>query len=486
MMAAGELPDLVCFHNHNQASDAIKANLLTPLDSYLSKMPNVSKNGATSLAYFRDTLGGGKTYLIGQGIGKTVFTGGFNYSVNLRWDLYKKIGKPALNSMDDLIPMLQAMQKIEPTTPDGKKVYGFSLWPDWDGDSTLMSVAYTGFYGVETWDAYAEYDSVTGKTVNQLSDESMYKKALAFLFRANQAGLMDPDSITQRFENARAKFKDGRTLFAPWSWVGNVAYNTAAGADGKTNEDSGKGYVSMFPKNMKTHLEQSSPIGYYPWAIGKTKKLDDALKFLDFWFSVESSSIIANGMEGTDWVMKDGVPTITEKGIADMDSGAHAKAMAFYTHPGLLSGFYNDKTGFPIGRGFWPQVLNRAPTSKIEQDYYANMGISNIFDGFDLKTHSSKRIAYNLKPVMDDDTKALISKISPIVKTASWQMIFAKSEAEFESIWKDMQAKANGLGLDKVYKTGIDILQETFKRTQKYGDPEVIVVLKGKTSIYKH
>jgi len=479
MLAAGELPDLICFHNdRTPVTQAIEAGLLLPLDKYLDKMPNVKKYGTKSLQFFADTLGKGTPYVIGQGIANSVFTGYANWSINLRWDLYKKIGMPPINTMNDLIPILSAMQKLEPQTPDGRKMYGVSFWPDWDGNSMFMASEYTSMYGVETWDGYAEYNAANNTIVNQLSDASVYKKGLEFFYSMNQAGLLDPDSLTQRFDNARAKYQDGRALMAFHGWVSD-RYNTATAKEGGTNQDNGRGFVPMYNKDMKVLVDQGSPTGVYPWAISAdTKNLDVALKFLDFWFSVESSSIIANGFEGEDWTMLDGKPVLTAKGLQELDDGTHSKTYGFYTHPGLDGGFYNAKTGAAISSGYWDQIVNRPPTSPVKLDYLTTKGIKNPFDGFDPKKNTSIRISYGLRPTMDDDIQAMVGKIAPIVKTASWQMVFAKDKAEFEQIWKDMQTKAEGLGLAKVFEAGKTTTLRTLELSKQYGDTTIIGINK--------
>lgn len=479
MLAAGELPDLICFHtDRTPVLQAIEAGLLLPLDKYLDRMPNVAKNGDKSLAFFADTLGDGTSYVIGQGIANSVFTGYTNYSINLRWDLYKQIGMPPITTLDDIIPILSEMQKLEPRTPDGRRTYGFSFWPDWDGSAIFMASEYTSMYGVETWDGYAEYNAATGEIINQLSDASWYKKGLEFFFNMNQAGLLDPDSLTQRFDNARAKYQDGRAMMSFHGWVSD-RYNTATAPEGGTNRDHGRGFVPLFNKDAKVLVDQSSPTGVYPWAISaNTKNLDAALKFLDFWFSVEAASIIYNGFEGESWNIVDGQPMLTEKGLQELDDGTHAKVYGFYTHPGLNSGFYNERTGTAIGKMFWDQIVNRHPTCPVRIDYFETKGINNPFDGFDPQENTAIRIAWGLRPTLDDDIQIIVSRIAPIVKTASWQMVFAKDKAEFERIWKDMQVKAEGLGLQKAYEAGRANTIRTLELTEKYGDPTVIGINK--------
>lgn len=473
MMAAGELPDLVCFHDVTQASDAINAKLLMPLDENMDKLPNLAKNADKSLAYFRDTIGNGKTYVVGQGINTAIFEGLANWQINLRWDLYKKIGMPAINTMYDLIPILKEMQKLEPKNSSGKKVYGVSLWPDWDGNSLFITSEFTSFYGVETWAGYAEYNAVTDTVGNQLADDSWYKKGIKFFYDLNKAGLLDPDSLTQRFDNGRSKYQDGRALMAFHSWVSG-GFNGVEGNDEKL-----VGFVPFYPKDMKVLLDQSSPIGVYPWSIGNPKeKKEQALKFLDFWFSIDSSSIINNGFEGEDWVMKDGVPTVTEKGLADLDSGVHAKNYAFYSHPGLFGGFYNEATKLPLSRNYWPQIEDRAPVLKLTQDWRKTLNIKTPFDGMDKTNNTAIRIAYGLIPPLSEDINAMLGKIAPIVKEAGWKMVFAKNEAEFEKLWKDMQTKAEGLGLQQVYEAGVKAFEQTRQNTEKYGDKTIIGINK--------
>lgn len=56
-----------------------------------------------------------------------------------RWDLYEAIGSPSIDTLEGLLPVLEKMQKENPTTESGKKTYAFSLFSDWDGN--MMNVA---------------------------------------------------------------------------------------------------------------------------------------------------------------------------------------------------------------------------------------------------------------------------------------------------------------------------------------------------------
>ena len=59
----------------------------------------------------------------------------------LRWDLYKQIGSPKLETLDDLLAALEKIHEVHPTNEEGDPAYPFSLWPDWDGNDNMIGPA---------------------------------------------------------------------------------------------------------------------------------------------------------------------------------------------------------------------------------------------------------------------------------------------------------------------------------------------------------
>lgn len=471
MMSAGELPDIVTFHSNNlsAAADSVKAGLLMDLEPKLDMLPNIQKYGKKSMEYYADSLGEGKKYFVGQGISNSILQGNTNWSLSLRWDLYKELGLPEIKTMNDLIPVLKQMQELEPETAEGKKVYGMSFWPDWDGTTPFMPKEYMSMYGVEIRPGYTEYYAETGETKNVLADDSMYHEALKFFYDLNQAGLLDPDSLSQRFDNAKSKYESGRALMAFHSWVSG-GFNSAEG-----NEEAGRGFVSIFPKDAKIMIDQSSATGVYPTGISaSTKKEEYALKFLDFYFSTEYSSIISNGIEGEHWNMVDGRPELTELGWELQKNGEHSKTYVFYSHPGLDVTYYDESKGAPINNAYWESTREVPPTNPITIDYYETLGITQPIDLLDKDKNYVIRQAYGLVPPLDDDTNAIISKISPIVKELSWKMVFAADETEFDALWKDMQTMAIDIGLQKVLDAGDAAIEILNENQEKYGDKTIV------------
>ena len=172
--------------------------------------------------------------------------------------------------------------------------------------------------------------------------------------------------------------------------------------------------------------------------------------------------------------MEDGRPVLTEKGLADLESGDHGKTYAFYTHPGLDGTFYNEYTGEPISNGYWQSRREIKTDNLLTLDYLETLDIEQPIDQLDKDKNLAIRQAYSLVPTLDDDTNAILSKISPIVKENSWKMIFAENEDEFEALWDDMQDKAEGLGLQEVLDAGDAALEVLAENEAKYGDRTVI------------
>lgn len=112
----------------------------------------------------------------------------FIYEWSLRWDLYQKLGHPAIKSLDSLEDVLKKMQALCPTGDDGKKTYACSLWPDWDGDMVMyVSALVAGYWGYDGF-GIGHYDSQTGKFYDCLADGSPYLTSLKFFNKLYREG----------------------------------------------------------------------------------------------------------------------------------------------------------------------------------------------------------------------------------------------------------------------------------------------------------
>ena len=54
------------------------------------------------------------------------------------------------------------------------------------------------------------------------------------------------------------------------------------------------------------------------------------------------------------------------------------------------------------------------------------------------------------------DISVIRNSVNKSVCDASWRMIFAKSDAEFDKMWDDMVAEVKGFGFDDLYKFDVE------------------------------
>ena len=73
-----------------------------------------------------------------------------------------------------------------------------------------------------------------------------------------------------------------------------------------------------------------------------------------------------------------------------------------------------------------------------------------------------------MMPPMPSDIETLSSQVGDVIKTYSWKMVFAKDEAEFESLWNDMKDKAFGLGMQDILDWVLPTFEETKAQYEQY------------------
>ncbi|CAK4863373.1 unnamed protein product [Aphanomyces euteiches] len=466
LMAGGELPDLVVFHTRQQVEDAVKADMLINLDEHLDKLPNLVKYASTAMQYYRDTAsnGTGKLYAATTFVGPVEEGLEPNWGPYLRWDLYKKLGMPEVNELEDYLPLVKKMQDMEPKNKDGQKTYGFSLWKDWDSFGMANAMGISVLNGIDTGNQlsglpFLQVNMVTGDTKSILAPDSEYLRVLKFYYKANQMGLMDPDSLTQRFETVREKYKTGRLLFALQSWLGGDFNNFDV--ENRVNANPPIGFKPVMLKNAKVFKFADQKLGGDPWAFGigkSTKNLDAALRLIDYMYTPEANSYIYNGPKGVIWDMDaNGIPAITEKGWDIIDNqkdlpGGGKLSDAFDTIgvQGLTGTVIDPTTNAPVGHAFWDSFRSHNP-KVIDTDWQKTTGFKNTMDMIKgKKLYVETTTAMKLIPTLNDEMTALKSSIGDVVKNDSWLAVFAKNDAEFQKYVDDMAKKADTLGIQKL------------------------------------
>lgn len=475
LMASGELPDIVCFKDYKQVENAVAGDMLLAYDDYKELLPDLYQNAEMSLKYAADKLscGQGKAYTVGTDAKLFMETRG-DKEPWLRYDLYKELGSPKIKSLHDYLPVLKQMQELEPTNADGQKVYGLSIWKDWDRTfmcNAMFAGKFTGVEMIEGTLVEIDYNSETPEVRSILDEDSLYLEFIDFLYQANQMGLLDPDSMTQRFDDAVSKMGAGRVLMGLGNW-GVSDFGT------REKQEEGIGHMPVFIEDSYTVTEGLQPVGR-TWTVSVSKSCKNpeaAMKFINYMFSYEGAMLQRNGPKGVMWdVDEDGNPYVTEEGWEYMQDAEKElpEGNTFYngcpqTWVGLNITTQNPElNNTPIGNGFWEKKEFAPADTKLvdmwQEDYDAVDSIDYL-----TKNDLLKPFQFVAYPMLTDDMEQMAARIGDVVVTNSWKMAFAKDDAEYEALKAEMIEKAEGMGINDFVEWYTDEYNKALEEASNY------------------
>lgn len=474
LLAGGELPDVVVFYDQQDLTAAVNGGMLLNLSEYQEQLPSLYADDFYTNALKK------MDYLFGGHYVVPAYTGSesdpqelSNASWNVRWDLYKELGYPAVPDEDAWLDVVAQMLEMEPENADGLKNYGFGLWTDWDVNSNFMSTFhYLWPYGYDTEytqgliEVKADGDISSAKSI--LDDDSMYKRSLKFFFKANQLGLIDPDSMAMDY-SAFAQKADAGQYIVNFNWGHHR---------GITNQEDFTGWVTLYPDDASPMTMGGSSAGgsYWIGLSSKCSNVDKALEFINFWFSEEGRKIVHRGPEGAAWEMKDGKAVYTEAYLE-----AYKNNEPYYVwgdeangQPGDMAVFVNclpanetalDDNGQPYKLSRMDELTLQSLKVNYMRDDWQNLygkeyATIDAYYEDKLETVLLSPAYSTFTPPASDDMVMMANQIGSIVKENSWKMIFADDEAEFEALWAQTQADGDALGIDIVVEDYKNRLQE--------------------------
>ena len=466
-MTSGNLGDIVVWGADNDKYPlAVKNNLLfgweddNVLDEY---GPYIKKNMPDALKKNKEltkTITNGASDKL-YGFGANVALNSkdhesFFYTWDTRWDLYKKLGYPKIKNLQDYHKMLKNMQKLCPSDDSGNKVYAVSLWPDWD-DAMVMYVKAmaTAYYGYDEL-ALGLYDPTSGKYHDALEENGPYLEMLKWFNDLYQDGLIDPDSMTQTYDEMIAKVQNGGTLFSIFNYSGSLGYNT------KEHTSAGKLMYCMKP-------EDASPIVYgmntqggdRVWSIGaKTEYPEKCMEIINYLATPEGRMTMEYGPKGYTWDYDD------QKHAYLTDVGMKCQKDKNTTMGGGYKGSYHDgelqinnvtwsldasnpdSDGETYNKESWASY-NATPSSDIEKDWRDKTGCTTINEYMEKGKYTVAPGTSFSKETQDTTLKTTWNQVTTEIKNSSWKAIYAKSDKKFDSVVASMKKSAKKYGYDK-------------------------------------
>lgn len=466
ILASGDMPDIMYIPAKN-VDDMIESGMLLNLDDYLDQMPHVqSYDGLdTALNYVREYRSNdtGSVYVMPLVVGDNAThylasdTTERN-AVKLNWAAYEAAGCPEITDMDSLLDATEAMLAAMPTAEDGNPMYGTVLNSGSDTSYWACMVMWYRMQGYleQELPYLLEENMVDGTVESILSEDSMYYQGLKWYNSAYKRGLIDPDSISNDRATQKPKVDNGYTI-TPSGYLPGWA-NT---------------YMPYYVPGTKIYYNYTNTYGDSNYVIGinaKTENLEACLNFIDMLADPDAYLWIRSGPAGEIWdVDENGVATITETGIESAKkygtggvfTTSSGEEIALWNTPWIVSDggaltSYTDAEGNPRANmtSTWTEMLEISTDNDAVRAWQKDTGYDTWMDWLNENNAYADSSALDdittFVSIPDDVMQLTIDSIKDAVTTASWKMVYAESDADFDALWDKMVSDCEGLGAEDI------------------------------------
>lgn len=460
ILASGDLPDIM-YVSYQNLPTMIEAGMILPLDDYLDQMPNYQKYDQlhTATNYLREfqSAGTGKVYGMPTTVGspaQKAIPNTDRYAVRLHWDIYEEIGAPEIADFDSLVDVMLQMKQAHPTDADGNTIYGTVLNGGSDSTFFKMMTAWWQWHGYDSGNYCQPYllelNMVNGEVTSILEEDSLYREGLEWYNKLYRNGLIDPDSINIDRSTQAPKVNNGLAYvpsgFLP-GWEPTYYQYYIPGTNIYYNNELPYGAASVIAINAKT------------------TNLDACLAFLDLMIDPFTQFRLNYGPEGDAWYIDGDKMYLTERfkgylrGNEWNISGytyANGEEMAIFNTPFILHQgeplSYKDDNGKnrSVLLTNWSEFAEASQSNETFVKWQKTTGYNNWVEWIEAEnayyTEGPLDGIFSFLSTPDDVMQLTISAIKDIVVNASWKMVYAESEEEFDKIWNQMVADCEGLG----------------------------------------
>lgn len=465
-MESKNLGDIVIWGDSDQYAQAVKAGLLYDLeedDLIQTYGKDITENMSEALDKNKDLTADimeddsdHTLYGWGNDIGTSRDQhAAFMYSWDIRWDLYKKLGYPEVKDLNDLMDVLKKMQKINSKDDSGKKTYGVSMWPDWDGTMAMYvkSMA-SAYYGCDEL-GVGLYDPKTGEYHDALEENGPYLEMMKFFNTMYREGLVDPDSMTQTYDQMTEKVQNGGVLFSIFNYAGSLGFNSTK------HLKEGQYMYTMKPEDASPIVYGLNPQGSnYVTSIGANTEYPElCMEILDYFCTPEGRMVMSYGPKGECWDYDDNNNVYFTKLGKECYTNGKTKMKG---HKGTfqdgqmqmaVSTWATDSVN-PESNGDTYNADNWKTNSEgkkydIEKDWMKKTGSDNLNDYLEKGKYTVAPGTSYTASTKSEELKAVWKQVSTAICNGTWNAIYAKSDSEFDKIVSDMIKSVDGYGYDK-------------------------------------
>lgn len=461
-LAGGELPDVTMIEGTERLESAIEGGMIIDLETVKDKLPNVfetyydATKGMIEYNKAMKSAGTGKLYGLARMFNGEPVPAYDIGGVFMRYDLYGQVGYPEIKTYDDLFDCLKAMQELSPEGLDGEKMYAIGMESGSTGGYSYIA-RNRGLWGQGMW-AFdmKEYDgsAESMKVMKQAEVGSDYYEYIKFMFKCNQAGLIDPNSLTQTWDDAKNKCQNGSLLMQFDNW--GTTYDLDL-----QNQGIGMRRVPVGEWMCAQEMDIAYESGQQVTISSTCKNLDAACALVNLMYDPAFTISYMNGPQGQVWDYdENGNPEFLPGGYDAMGklnfSERGCIIMLTYHFSGQMPGC---SAGVTSDYSTWPCFQEMIADGTIVETAVIKDWKEHTTDGYHLMTDWFKS---NGKLVLSPSTAArtystdeqmLKSRLQERFDNGSLACIYAADEATFNAEWEAMYNDLIGMGYDEYVDT---------------------------------
>jgi len=444
MIVGNDLPDVIFTERGATVERLVKARKLVALDEYYEKYPNFKKyvkESTLNLLRSED----GKIYQIPNWYTSGTFGNG-GWMVNK--DIYNELGRPKLESFDDLYEyLLQVREKYPNVVPLEVGENGAGL-----------EVMYGGFKE----NATSHYISLKGYPDNDklvsIYEDPAYKELLLYINKLFRERLITQDALQQTQDTVKEKVNTGRVAVMIES---NITTYGAEGHRALTNVKPESGYEIIWPIRKagmdkdKVFVSGFESLGWNVNIITTEAKDPEAIfAYYDWITGLEGQKVLFFGPKGLYWDEEnaDGSPIPNET---------------------YKTGEVNERT--EKMRKFedfnWAGNTTFIDTAKmsLESALSENQRSWETIAQSTVTWATSKDVTefVNTEPIPDTEIGVISQNVHDIHTVAFAKMVHAKSDEEVLSVLEQAKKDTTKAGLEKLLQFRTEKWQENVEKINK-------------------
>lgn len=454
MIAGGDYPDMMTAHQKLTAAGAF-----IPLEDLIEEhAPNLKKHYEKYWNMMKDPNDGHIYNLPNYGATNADVSSSW-YSGPAFWiqkDVLAEAGYPQVKTLDQYFDLIKQYKEKHPEI-DGTPTIGFEIlnydWRNWGlFNAPQHLIGHPNDGGVVVKDGKAEI----------FADKDYAKRYYQKLNEMNAIGIIDKETFTQNFDQYMAKISSGAVLgMFDQHWNFQDAENVLI-----TQKKDNRTYVGLplvFDEGIKDHYKDRPALnlnnGFGITVNASKEQQIRIIKLLDTLIQEDWQKILSWGIEGEDYIVKDGrfMKTQEQRDVfTDATWKLANKADTFYKFAPKMEGVFSD--GNNTDGAAQPEEM-QAALREYDKNFLAQYGFNTYVDFFSPAPEND--IAYPAWSVdlVDGSEAKIVNTKQNELSTKYLPKAILAAPSEFDSVWSEYVKEIGKLNI-KAYEDRInEVLQ---------------------------